>query len=105
MSINPSTKEEIYTYITLMLNDTKSSYIKNINNELWHIKFRLIKNAHTYMLAKNIITNEYGYYISNNEGNYEKDLLDLPMFERYKNYDEMLIGVINEYMKVWQIKE
>lgn len=94
MSKNPSTKEEIYNYITLMLNDTKSSYIENINNELWHIKFRLIKNAHTYMLVKNTITNEYGYHISNNEDKYERDLLDFPMFGRYKNYDEMLIGVI-----------
>lgn len=100
----PNTKQDVYDYITTWLETYYDKKEIIINNEKWIMTEGFRRAFYNHFVFKNLDTLEYAFHVFEYDiwgDNDEKE--GFPNFGRYKTYNEMIEGIVNKYVKAWNI--
>ena len=96
------TKEDIGKFIFGSMRYYTQEPKDIIDGETWIIMYGFRIGTHCHNIFFNAITKEYAFHASLVKL-YTHRNIRFPNFGRYNTYDEMVVGVVDQYANIWKI--
>ena len=96
----PETKEDIENYLRSWLQPIENGTKHIYNGNAWTQRYGFCRAFQIHGFYVNDITNEYLFHVDE----YEWKENVKPNFGVYNNFDSMISGVSDLYLKLWKLK-